>query len=508
MNRDYSEYQPSGYELYRYWHGNGREVRFDYFDNRVSFDPDSRSIRIQVDPRNEEIFLREAIEADVAFQEERLGIRFRAEDDADCEEDREEALRENQEDYDRLCARYEIDRGHFENDLRNWYGFHPEEKMIPLNNVLSGSVVRLQYGEGLLDFIYADFLPAYRESLEQFLLFREAVGDVAEERLHEEERSEEKTDPDAGKVFNRTQEIVTDYFKYASTCFYTRAISNRSLYSAICPPLFERDSAADKGLRRYCRYLTMLQKEYLELLEFCFDETYYPEVLGELHPAERYRLYRRLHDQPQLSRRDELFSFSSRMMGERGMPYGMPVEEVLSRVGRSRKPTERHTAFAEKYGVPVDELSGMIAFPRFLHVEYAFHSVADILDLEFTKLLEHPVRFRKCGRCGRYFILKGKYDTRYCGRAVEGTSRTCREVAAQENYQRKHEGDSAIHIYSKYYKRYSARVRVNQIRAEDFKRWKYQAIAKRDECSGGRISVGEYIDWLESSFPNRTRKQE
>ena len=63
--------------------------------------------------------------------------------------------------------------------------------------------------------------------------------------------------------------------------------------------------------------------------------------------------------------------------------------------------------------------------------------MADILDLEFTKLPKHQVRFRKCGRCGRYFIMKGNYDTRYCGRIVEVANRICQDVAAQENYQKK-----------------------------------------------------------------------
>lgn len=96
--------------------------------------------------------------------------------------------------------------------------------------------------------------------------------------------------------------------------------------------------------------------------------------------------------------------------------------------------------------------------------------MADILELEFTKLLEHQVRFRKCGRCGRYFIMKGNYDTRYCDRIAEGTNRTCQDLAAQENYQKKNVDNHAVHIYSKYYKRYSARVSVKQIREDDFKR--------------------------------------
>ena len=404
--------------------------------------------------------------------------------------------------YDRLSSRYQIDREQYEEQLGYWYDYHHEEELIPQNNVLSGTVIRLQYGEGLLDFIYADFLPEYKKAMENILLLKSFAEIVAEEYFPDRKSSVEQREPEADKVFNCTQEIVEDYFKYASTCFYTRDMSYCSLYSAICPPVFDHDAVADKGLRRYYRYLTMLQKEYLELLEFCFDETYFPEVLGELNPAERYCLYRRLHDQPQVSYRKELFTFSARLMGGNKMPYGMDYEGLLSRLGKARTVTEQQKAFAEKYGVDPEDLINMSTIPHFLHVEYAFHSVADILELEFTKLLEHQVRFRKCGRCGRYFIMKGNYDTRYCDRVAEGTNRTCQDLAAQENYQKKHEDNHAIHIYSKYYKRYSARVRVKQIREDDFKQWKYQAITKRDECSEGKITVEEYIDWMESSFVN------
>ena len=41
---------------------------------------------------------------------------------------------------------------------------------------------------------------------------------------------------------------------------------------------------------------------------------------------------------------------------------------------------------------------------------------------------------------------------------------------------------------------------------DDFRKWKYKALEKRDECSDGKITVEEYIAWMESCFPNRTPK--
>ena len=78
-------------------------------------------------------------------------------------------------------------------------------------------------------------------------------------------------------------------------------------------------------------------------------------------------------------------------------------------------------------------------------------------------------------------------------------------LAAQENYKKKTEGNEAIALYHKYYKRYAARVKVRQIKEQDFKKWKYEAIVKRDECSAGKITPAEFTEWLEACFPNRKK---
>ena len=82
------------------------------------------------------------------------------------------------------------------------------------------------------------------------------------------------------------------------------------------------------------------------------------------------------------------------------------------------------------------------------------------------------------------------------------------ELAAVENYKAKIADNKALPVYNKYYKRYAARVKVNQIKEADFKKWKYQALTMRDECTGGKISVEEYTQWMEDYFPNRKPKQD
>ena len=242
------------------------------------------------------------------------------------------------------------------------------------------------------------------------------------------------------------------------------------------------------------------------MIEFCYDEDFYPEILGSLYPSERLKLYRTIHDLPFRFDRTEELSISNRMGGKE-MPYGMPINEILDRIkAMSGEPTEAEKQFAEKYNISVGTPKACITHPSFMSITYSFRSVADILELEFTKMLEQNVHFRKCKRCGKYFIMKGKYDTRYCDRVAEGESRSCQEFAAAENYKAKHADDKATAIYSKYYKRYSARVKVRQIKEADFKKWKYQAMTKRDECTAGDITAEEFAEWMENYFPNRKKK--
>ena len=98
------------------------------------------------------------------------------------------------------------------------------------------------------------------------------------------------------------------------------------------------------------------------------------------------------------------------------------------------------------------------------------HSFAAVILNEFRKLTCQIIGMRKCKRCGKYFIMKGNYDTNYCDRIAESETRNSQELAAQENYKKKMADNAAIPLYQKYYKRYAARVRVRQIKEYNFKK--------------------------------------
>ncbi len=310
------------------------------------------------------------------------------------------------------------------------------------------------------------------------------------------------------QILNETQEIVNDFMAYTSTFRAIRDVAYASLYSAVFPPLFEEDPYRGREkLEWYGNYLLTLQKEYRELLEFCYDEDFYPEVLGKLYPSERLYLFRRSKGLPVSYLRTEEFLLSKNRMGGNKMPFGLKSEELGPMLNRVLdKLSDAEMEFAEKYHISGAKVN--LRTNTFMSVGYEVRSIAAMLELEFTKMLEQDIRFRKCTRCGKYFIMKGNYDTNYCDRIAAGQTRTCQELAAIDNYRAKVADNEALAIYSKYYKRYSARLKVHQIKEEDFKKWRYQALTKRDECTDGKITPQELTDWMEASFPNRKpRKQ-
>ncbi|MBQ5905634.1 MAG: hypothetical protein IIW88_07195 [Clostridia bacterium] len=499
MKKDYSEYKRTEYDKYLSRRSNRDGVLLDYFANYVRFNYETKTVNIAVDDRNEYQamdFVIEEYEQEVA---ERTGKEYKKHEPSP--EEQKSELKETQLDYDRIKNRYNFQLGSDAGILCDETGVIEN----PLINIFSGAYVTLKYGEGILDFIYADFMTPFKKAYESAQLEKmliEYAKELYKDKTPQPEKAEEPH-----KIYNENQIYVENFYSYEMTFYEIKDIAFASLYTAICPPNFtDRSYDKIKKLKWYLSYLLWLQDEYKEMIEFCYDEDFYPEILGSLYPSERLKLYRTIHDLPFRFDRTEELSISNRMGGKE-MPYGMPINEILDRIkAMSGEPTEAEKQFAEKYNISVGTLKACIAHPSFMSITYSFRSVADILELEFTKMLEQNVHFCKCKRCGKYFIMKGKYDTRYCDRVAEGESRSCQEFAAAENYKAKHADDKATAIYSKYYKRYSARVKVRQIKEADFKKWKYQAMTKRDECTAGIISPEEFTSWMEDSFPNRKKK--
>lgn len=501
MKKDYSEYQYSEYDKYLAKRTAPKGVMLPFFINHVRFDQDEKSFVIAVDSYWEFISMQDDIEQNERETAEREGREYNK-PEKQAEDEELDLLEECKRRLSEMRSKYNYSL----NFIDGFPYEDPDSLSEPLINVFSGSDINLNYGEGILDFVYADFVTPIRSRMRLLKIEEQLIEFL--KTTDEFKTTEPQASNIENKVYNERQEIVENFFDYAASFSELSEILYSSLYSAICPPVLKGNlTDKRKMLIWYGNYLLTLQNEYKEMIEFCYDEDFYPGLLGKLYPNERLHLYRILHDIPATIKREEDVILSKLRPSGKIRPYGIPGEELIRIFeNMDMTPTEEAKDFSEKYGISVNTLLAETKTPTFLNIGYRARTVEDMLELEFTKMLEQDVRFRKCKRCGKYFIMKGNYDTKYCSRIAEGETRSCQELAAIDNYKAKIADDKAIPIYNRYYKRYAARVKVRQIKKEDFKMWKYQAMDKRNQCSDGKITPGEYIEWMEASFPNRKPK--
>ena len=322
------------------------------------------------------------------------------------------------------CIRFPVDSTERDEFEKMFYQQNPDIKPQPKNNQLSGSKVTLPLGEALFEFVYADFDSLYEEVKVCLCLYK---------------------DMDLPNADNEVQEMINRYRIYRNYKWLINHLAFGSTASALFPPAITQDADLAAAMLDYYKYLIMLQKEYQDILEFCFETKYYSEVLSDMTPSARYYLYRKINNMPPFVE----FNEEQRLiMGDKKAQADFDFSAFAD--------------FAQEHGI---DTTTLIYFHNFNHnpvLRYRCESLHEFLELELSKLIE--------------------------------------------NYKLKMEKNEALPIYRKYYRRYYARVKVNQIKKNDFKKWKYEALVKRDKCSAGNITPEEYIDWLEGCFPNRKRK--
>lgn len=349
-------------------------------------------------------------------------------------------------------------------------------RLIPF----SGGSVDFSLGEGLLNFLYADFEAACNTDKLTFEEERETAP------IQFESEAEQK---------------VFDYLCLAETVKHFRPVIHSSLYTMLFPTFLKKRTK--KEFSAYLAYLKALQSRLMKLITFVFDEDYYPSVLKNLSVNQRYGLYCRANNCT--ARYEYQYIFDYPELGQNPLSNYFSPSQFID-LENEQYENDELLDFCINHRILQEDLKSISALTYEPLTRFQCSCIEDILMFELWEMLTKSVRFRKCKRCGRYFIMKGNYDTNYCDRVAEGETRNCQELAAQENYKKKMADNAAIPLYQKYYKRYAARVRVRQIKEPDFKKWKYQAMTKRDECTDGKITLSEFEEWLEASFPNRKKR--
>jgi len=493
--------------------GKDHPLQLSVFTNNIHFDDDRQYMHINVDYENEYFSMYKFL---VAYEEDTNYKRQNRYEfvapvvhtDPEFIEMIQENYQKNRELYRKLRCKYDIDGIDANTAKTMAHTEIPDGINEPFINVLSGSKISFKYGEGILDFIYADFETPLRDVYRRMVFYKNFIEMCREELKNSPYKSipprhpPPKTD-DFDKLF------VEDYIDYKETFEHISPIAYASAYSAIFPPRFHEFLDYTIELDFYVGYLQYLQKTYLEIIEFCYDEDFFPDVLGHLYPSERYALYRESKGHSNSIRREEEFRLSTLSSSGNKMPFGITGPEHIAMLTKPlpTEPTEAQRALAERINMSPHDIMIRTHFHRFISRRYQVDTLSQMLELEITKMLENNIRFRKCKRCGKYFIMKGNYNTKYCSRITEGETRSCQELAAIENYKQKVEGDAVLQLYNRYYKRYAARARAGSITANSFKKWKYEAVVKRDQCIEGSVSLEEFDRWMNGYFPKKKAKR-
>lgn len=241
----------------------------------------------------------------------------------------------------------------------------------------------------------------------------------------------------------------------------------------------ERDILEEHGLD-----LLFYQKRINELINFCFDQEYNP-LLNELTAEERYFLWRKRNlnqiftvEQSEINCRTNIVFLSSREFSD----------------------SEKEHLYSDEISTQtIDLIKSTNVFP--LHLYYCANPVEYAL-CEFNSLIQINAKMKRCKRCGKYFLLKGDYNTDYCDRILPGEKLTCKKAAAIDTRKRKIQKSPILKEYERAYKRNYARLSNHKMTNEDFRLWTEKASKKRDELAAqyelthSQDLVTEFIDYL------------
>ena len=122
----------------------------------------------------------------------------------------------------------------------------------------------------------------------------------------------------------------------------------------------------------------------------------------------------------------------------------------------------------------------------------------DFVQFILAEYIRRNLRFRICKFCGRYFGIMGNTRLEFCDRLIDGSTKTCKEMGSLRLYEKKIFSEPAIKEYKRSYKAHNARIRYGIMTREEFNAWSQEARRKRDDCVAGKLSLEEFVAWLDS----------
>ena len=124
---------------------------------------------------------------------------------------------------------------------------------------------------------------------------------------------------------------------------------------------------------------------------------------------------------------------------------------------------------------------------------YTFSTLGGYLYIELFKGLEQHYLPKKCGYCGKYFLLTAELFSDYCTREIEGMDgRVCRDMGNRKKYADKIKTNPFWNVYNKAYKQHYARYLKKKMTQAEFAEWADFAIELRSKAENGEMEFEEY----------------
>ncbi len=124
---------------------------------------------------------------------------------------------------------------------------------------------------------------------------------------------------------------------------------------------------------------------------------------------------------------------------------------------------------------------------------YRFTTLGGYLYIELFKGLEQHYLPKKCGYCGKYFLLTGGLFSDYCTRPIPDMyGKVCRDMGHRKKYADKIKTNPYWNVYNKAYKTHYARYMKKKMSQSEFMKWADYAIELRTKAENGEMEFGDY----------------
>ena len=375
-----------------------------------------------------------------------------------------------------------------EYEQRRYVSFDRQNKEI----TVFGSKGQNTYtiGEMLIDFVIQDDGRYYWYEEDRLQLIHDLHRLTAEEfkwdyinKLSEFEENYLKKNNISLDEFAQKIAIYEQVYRYEEIHPYLSMID---LYTSIVP-------VDNKVLLNETLNINALREKVVEIFEFCFDvDTPY---LNELPSDKRYYFYLASgrggipqNFKTRVIAMPDKINVENHEIFYKDLPDDFNLGEYwdLTSINDLRTPqdvTDKTIDYLKDYEIK-------------LYEAYEINSFADIAYLEVYQMLLNRSAVKKCELCGRYFLIKGDYNAKYCDRKMEGKRQTCQQIGSSRDFNKRVEKSEPHKEYMKAYKRMHSRIKYGMITKEQFHEWNKQADGKLLMCESGELSLEDFKVWL------------